>query len=109
MGEKAKHPQPAGLWPGWFRFVDNTTVAADQYGFGYCGLGYLDSSVIAVPVDGVPPSEATVLDGSYPISRALHMLTNGAPTGWVRAFIDFVYGTEGQDVVEEEGFIRLWF
>jgi phosphate transport system substrate-binding protein len=86
-----------------------TTVSANQYGFGYCGLGYLDTTVIAIPVDGVTPSEATVLDGSYPISRALHILTNGEPTGWVRAFIDYIYGTEGQAVVADEGFIRLWF
>ena len=86
-----------------------TTVAANQYGFGYCGLGYLDPTVIAVPVDGVTPSISTVLDDSYPISRSLHLTTNGEPTGWVKAFIDFIYGPEGQKVVGDEGFIRLWF
>jgi len=86
-----------------------TTVAANQYGFGYCALGYLDPTVIAVPVDGVTPSISTVLDDSYPISRSLHLTTNGEPTGWVKAFIDFIYGPEGQKVVGDEGFIRLWF
>ncbi len=86
-----------------------TTVSANQYGFGYCGLGYLDTSVIAVPVNGVTPSISTILDDSYPISRSLHLTTNGEATGWVRAFIDFIYGTEGQVAVAEEGFIRLWF
>ena len=111
--ELGDNPGYATAVPGFIEVASNTvmvtTVSANQYGFGYCGLGYLDSSVIAVPVDGVTPSEVTVLDDSYPISRSLHLLTNGEPTGWVRAFIDFVYGTEGQDVVEEEGFIRLWF
>jgi phosphate transport system substrate-binding protein len=99
--------------PGYIEVASNTvmvtTVSGNQYGFGYCGLGYLDTSVIAVPVDGVEPSESTVLDGSYPISRALHILTNGEPSGWVRAFIDFIYGTEGQKLVADEGFIRIWF
>ncbi len=86
-----------------------TTVSADQYGIGYCGFGYVDTSVIAIPVDGVIPSIATILDDSYPISRSLHLTTNGEPTGWVRAFIDFIYGPVGQTVVGDEGFIRLWF
>jgi phosphate transport system substrate-binding protein len=86
-----------------------TTVSANQYGLGYCGLGYLNPSVIAVPMDGVEPSISTVLDDSYPISRSLHLTTNGEPSGWVKAFIDFIYGPEGQEVVAEKGFIRLWF
>ncbi len=86
-----------------------TTVSANQYGLGYCGLGYVDTTVIAVPINGVTPSVSTVLDDSYPISRSLHLTTNGEPTGWVRAFIDFIYGTEGQNTVAAEGFIRLWF
>lgn len=84
-------------------------VSGNNYGFGYCGLGYVDTSVIAVPVDGVAPSVATILDGSYPISRALHLLTNGPATGWVQAFLDYIYGPYGQEVVADEGFIRLWF
>ena len=84
-------------------------VSCNNYGFGYCGLGYVDTSVIAVPVDGVAPSVATILDDSYPISRALHLLTDGPATGWVQAFIDFIYGPYGQIIVADEGFIRLWF
>ncbi|TFG03780.1 MAG: phosphate ABC transporter substrate-binding protein [Promethearchaeota archaeon] len=84
-------------------------VSGNNYGFGYCGLGYIDATVIAVPVDGVTPSVATILDNSYPISRALHLLTNGPATGWVQAFLDYIYGPYGQEVVAEEGFIRLWF
>ena len=84
-------------------------VAGNNYGFGYCGLGYVDPSIIAVKVNNVAPSVATVLDDSYPISRSLHLLTNGPATGWVQAFLDYIYGPYGQQVVEDEGFIRLWF
>ncbi len=85
------------------------SVADNNYGFGYCGLGYVDTSVIAIKVNNVAPSVATVLDDSYPISRSLHLLTNGLATGWVQAFIDYLYGPYGQQIIEEEGFIRLWF
>jgi phosphate transport system substrate-binding protein len=85
-----------------------TQVALDPAGIGYCGLGYVDTSVDQVAIDGVLASEATVLDGTYPISRALHVVTAGAPAGTVRAFIDFLYGPLGQQIVEDEGFIALY-
>lgn len=84
-------------------------VGLNSYGFGYCGLGFIDANLIAVPVNEVIPSVATILGEIYPISRSLHMLTKGPATGWIQAFIDFVYGPYGQKVVEDEGFIRIWF
>ena len=98
---------------GYLEVASNTVMAQqvglNSYGFGYCGLGFVDANLIAVPVNGVVPSVATILDETYAISRSLHMLTNGPATGWVQAFIDFVYGPYGQKVVEDEGFIRIWF
>ncbi|MDD4281218.1 MAG: phosphate ABC transporter substrate-binding protein [Candidatus Methanofastidiosa archaeon] len=84
-----------------------TTVAQTPDAIGYCGIGYVDSSISAVTVGGVLPSETTILNGSYPISRNLYMLTNGEPSGLVKAFIDFILSDAGQDIVAEEGFIRL--
>lgn len=84
-------------------------VAGNTYGFGYCGLGYLNPSVIALPINGVTPSVSTVLDETYPIARALHLVTNGPASGWVQAFLDYIYGPYGQAIVADEGFIRLWF
>jgi phosphate transport system substrate-binding protein len=84
-----------------------TTVSQTPYSIGYIGLGYLDSSVQAIQVDGVLPSEASVADGSYPISRLLYMITNGEPEGLAKAFIDYVLSDEGQELVAAEGFIKL--
>ena len=98
---------------GYIEVASNTVmvqqVGGNSYGFGYCGLGYIDVNVIAVPIDGVAPSISTILDETYPISRSLHMVTNGPASGWVQAFIDFIYGPNGQIVVADEGFVRLWF
>ena len=85
-----------------------TAVAGSQQAIGYVGLGYVNEDTCpAVSVDGVLPSTATIKDGSYPISRSLHMYTLGEPTGVVKEFIDYVQGAEGQNVVEEEGFIKI--
>lgn len=98
---------------GYLEVASNTVmvqqVGGNSYGFGYCGLGYVDINAIAIPIDGVAPSVSTILDETYPISRSLHMVTNGPASGWIQAFIDFVFGPTGQQVVAEEGFIRLWF
>jgi len=98
---------------GYLEVASNTVmvqqVGGNSYGFGYCGLGYVDTTVIPIPINGVVPSVSTILDESYPISRSLHMVTNGLSSGWTHAFIDFVFGPNGQQVVADEGFIRLWF
>ncbi|MHA1507590.1 MAG: phosphate ABC transporter substrate-binding protein [Promethearchaeota archaeon] len=98
---------------GYLEVASNTVmvqqVGGNSYGFGYCGLGYVDANVIAIPIAGVVPSVSTILDESYPISRSLHMVTNGPTSGWTHAFIDFIFGPNGQQVVADEGFIRLWF
>jgi phosphate transport system substrate-binding protein len=86
-------------------------VANDPNGIAYVGLGYVDSSVKAVTVDGITASAGTVRSGKYPIARYLFMITNGelsAQTNTlVKDFINFVLSTEGQQLVIDEGFISL--
>ena len=84
-----------------------STVADTSGAVGYVGLGYLTSSVKAVDVDGVVADKETVLSGKYPIGRPLFMYTNGAPKGLVKGFIDFILSKEGQQLVEDEGFVGL--
>jgi phosphate transport system substrate-binding protein len=85
-----------------------TQVSGNQNAIGYVGLGYVDEDTCpAVAVDGIIPSTLTVKDGSYPISRSLHMYTLGEPTGLVKDFIEFVQSEDGQEIVVEEGFISI--
>ncbi len=85
-----------------------TAVSGSQQAIGYVGLGYVNEDTCpAVSIDGTIPSTATVKDGSYPISRSLHMYTLGEPTGLVKEFIDYVQGADGQEIVVEEGFISI--
>lgn len=57
----------------------------------------------APDADAVEPSEATVHDGTYPISRPLFVFTNGEPTGNVKAFIEYALSDAGQKIVVETG------
>jgi phosphate transport system substrate-binding protein len=85
------------------------TIAQTTNAIGYVGLGYVDKSVHAVPlsVNGttIVPGIDTVKGGTYPLSRPLHLLTKGEPTGDAAQFIAFLATPEGQKFITEEGFI----
>ncbi|MDD5120727.1 MAG: phosphate ABC transporter substrate-binding protein [Candidatus Omnitrophica bacterium] len=74
---------------------------------GYVGLGFMSGELKAVEVDGVMPSNATVLSGKYPVSRPLFMYTNGKPQGIVKEYLDFIKSKRGQDLVEVQGYVGL--
>jgi len=84
-----------------------TMVAGNPLSIGYDGIGYVDESVKGVAVEGISASMATAMDGSYPLSRFLYMYTNGAPTGDVKAFLDYLLSPEGQRIVAETGFVPI--
>jgi len=86
-----------------------TIVATTKGAIGYVGLGYLSSTVKALPVNGITPEQATVVSGKYPISRPLYMYTNGAPQGIAKDFLEFICSKEGQKIVEKQGFVPLSF
>ncbi len=57
-----------------------------------------NSKVKALAVDG---QEADVNNSGYPITRPLHLVTNGTPKGDVKAFIDWALSSEGQALVKQ--------
>ncbi len=79
----------------------------------YPGLGYVTDEVKPLAIkntsddSGVLPSVATALDGTYPIARPLLYYTNAEPSGVIKAFIDYCLSTEGQQKVNEVGYVPL--
>jgi len=82
--------------------VSNTPGA-----IGYAGLGYVTDDVKVVSVENIVPSKSSVQDSSYALSRKLYMYTDGKAKGDIAAFLGFIQGTEGQKIVEANGFISL--
>lgn len=91
-------------------------VKSDPTGIGYVGVGYARSAegirVVSLSRensdDYISPLETErVVNGEYPISRALYQYTNGKPKGPVQDFIRFELSPEGQQIVEEEGFFPV--
>jgi len=88
-------------------------AASNPNAIFYAGLGYVNDTVKTIAVKktandpAVKPSVTTALDGTYPISRPLLYYTNAAPTGIIKAYIDYCLSPEGQQVVLEAGFVPL--
>jgi len=84
-----------------------TAVSKNKYAIGYLGMGYVNSSVKGLKVNGVMASAQTALSRQYPMSRELYMYTNGQPKGEVAKFIAFIKSPKGQEIVKKEGFVPL--
>lgn len=85
-----------------------TTVAGDDYAIGYVSLGSLDDSVKALKIDGASATAENVKNGTYKVSRPFNIATKeGLDNEVANDFIAFIMSTEGQQVVEENGYIPL--
>ena len=97
------------------------TVGSTSYSIGYCSLGHVDTSIHnLVPInttndakDGfdkaIAASVETIQDGTYSISRELHLYTAGVPTNEHRVFLNYILGWTGQLIVESNGYVKLPF
>ncbi|HJK12267.1 MAG TPA: phosphate ABC transporter substrate-binding protein, partial [Methanocorpusculum sp.] len=83
------------------------SVAQTPGAIGYVSLEYVDDTVKALTIDGVTPSVATVLDGTYTINRPLLMITDGEPTGLAKSYLDFILSAEGQQILSDNGFVPV--
>ncbi|MFH1006326.1 MAG: phosphate ABC transporter substrate-binding protein [Candidatus Latescibacterota bacterium] len=87
-------------------------ISQTEGAIGYVGLPYLTKHVKALAVSRkeeayVAPTMETAKTGTYPVTRALYMYTNGEPKGLVKIFLDFILSKQGQDIVEELGCIPV--
>lgn len=83
-------------------------IASTPGAIGYVDAPYVDNTVKAMAIDGVPYSPENVISGKYDVYGFGHMYTKGEPTGAVKAFIDFVLSAEYQNTyVEKNGFIPI--
>ena len=83
-------------------------IASTPGAFGYVDAAYVDKTVKALAYNGVPYSMENVTSGKYPIFTFGRMYTKGAPTGAVKAFIDYVTSKEFQEAyAEKNGFVPV--
>lgn len=87
-------------------------VGADKNGIGYGGIAYAkEARPIAVQADGaaapVAPSEQTVADNSYPLSRKLFFYYTANAPERVTKFAEWAVTPEAQALVTKVGYFPL--
>ena len=88
-------------------------VSSNPNAIGYDGLGYVtdEVKVLAVADQGssnfVLPSVETVNSNQYPISRDLYMYTGQDISTQVKAYLEWIFSAEAQEIVVELGFVPV--
>jgi len=96
-------------------------VSRDPRGIGYGGVAYFasvsalrvvpvkkaDTSSAVLPLKNGKPDYELVWSGEYPISRWLYMYTTGKPSAEEKAYLDWIVGPGGQQVVADVEYIPL--
>jgi phosphate transport system substrate-binding protein len=87
-------------------------VVKEKFGIGYGGAAYAKGiKIIKVKKDAgaaaVAPSDATIKDGTYPLSRPLFFYTRPNPSADIKAFTDWVLSPAGQAIVVKVGYFPI--
>ncbi|MDR1123408.1 MAG: phosphate ABC transporter substrate-binding protein [Elusimicrobiota bacterium] len=84
-------------------------VAGSKGAIGYVGLGFLDSKVKALTINGVAPTMETAKEGGgYPYSRYLYMMRRIEVRPEVMDYVNFVKSKDGQAIVKELKFVPIY-
>jgi phosphate transport system substrate-binding protein len=89
------------------------TVAADPHAIGYVSIGTAEhertngAPIRMLPMNGVEPSTASVRAGRFPLSRPLNLVTAGARSPLVDAFLEAATATAMNDLVEGQFFVPV--
>ncbi len=83
-----------------------TTVAGDENAIGYISLGSLNDTVKTLKIDGAEAKAENVANDTYKVSRPFNIVTGKEVSDSARDFINFIMSAEGQQVIEDNGYIK---
>ena len=86
-----------------------TTVSTNPNAIGYASLSAVSDSVKTLTVNGVAPSEETVLSGEYLVQRPFVMVTSSseALSETAQAFFDYALSSEAAPIIAGAGAVPL--
>lgn len=83
-------------------------VSNNENSIGFISFEYLDDTINAMQVDNVDPTAQNVLDKTYKISRPfLLVYKEEKVSDNAKKFIDFILSEDGQQIVEDNGLIKI--
>jgi phosphate transport system substrate-binding protein len=119
IGLKAAASDNTPLAAGFVEVTGNgdmiAKIKADEYGVGYISLAsYADSGLKGLKYEGVDPTEANVLNGTYALTRNFnYVVRNDYAAGskeekLVKAFVAFMFSIEGKEIIKsKDGIIDI--
>ena len=108
--ENADFTPRAQNMPGTAAVVN--AVSKERFAIGYGGAAYAKGIKVLKVKQGatapaIGPSDATIKDGTYPLSRPLFFYVRAKPSAEIKAFTDWVLSAEGQGVVTTVGYFPI--
>jgi phosphate transport system substrate-binding protein len=88
-------------------------VAGNPDAIAYVSIGAAEyeiaqgSPIKLLPIKGIEASTANIINGKFPISRPLNLVTKTAPAGLSKEFIEFAQAKANEDIVKAQYFVPL--
>jgi phosphate transport system substrate-binding protein len=85
------------------------TVSSNPNAIGYASLASVGDNIKTVSVEGVMPSDETILDGSYKIQRNFVLVTQKDKelTGAAKDFFDFAMSSSANEFITKAGAVPV--
>ncbi|MBF0190528.1 MAG: phosphate ABC transporter substrate-binding protein [Magnetococcales bacterium] len=88
-------------------------VAQMPCAIGYSGMAFVTNAVKTLCISTlheadapcVPPTTASTVDHTYPLSRSLYLYTLGEPQGEIKKFLEWIRSAAGQEILTRNGYI----
>jgi phosphate transport system substrate-binding protein len=108
--QNADYTPRAQAMPGTAAVVN--AVVKEKFGIGYGGAAYAKGiKVLKIKKDAatpaIAPEDATIQNGTYPLSRPLFFYVRAKPSAEISAFTDWVLSAEGQGIVTKVGYFPI--
>lgn len=82
-------------------------IKVNKNAIGYIGMGYMDSTVESIKVDGVEATPENVSNKTYPIAREVYWYVDKNAEEDINKLVDYALSPKGQGIVKEEGFVPV--
>jgi len=91
---------------------EQTAISQSDSAIGMLSHAWINNEVKGLAISlangqHIEPNLQTIRNGSFPITRNLLLVTNGAPAGHSKELIDFILSAQGQKIVTESGYVSL--
>lgn len=112
MGNKEADAPGADLVLGSNNEVQ-TAIVQSNAAIGMLSNAWLNNDVKGLSIilnDGeiIAPTLENIINGKFPITRDLLLITDGEPQGKTEDFINFIKSPDGQKIVEQAGYVSVY-